>query len=82
MIQLAAQMSSVAEIQVQAEKERLEEARNIAQSEKALYVRVSEIALYIIRKIKPLDFNSHDIPPFLPSCCEVCLPDTALEDIM
>ncbi|KAL9958424.1 hypothetical protein ACROYT_G035436 [Oculina patagonica] len=37
--QLAAQMSSVAEIQVQAEKERLEEARNIAQSEKALYVR-------------------------------------------
>ena len=35
-------MSSVAEIQVQAEKERLVEARNIAQSEKGLYVRVSQ----------------------------------------
>ncbi|KAJ7392019.1 hypothetical protein OS493_014955 [Desmophyllum pertusum] len=37
--QLAAKMSSVAEIQVQAERDRLVEARNIAESEKALYAR-------------------------------------------
>ena len=40
-IQLAAKMSSVAEIQVQAERDRLVEARNIAESEKALYARVN-----------------------------------------
>ena len=37
-------MSAVANLQVEAEKSRLVEAKRIAESEKGLYVRVSQIS--------------------------------------